>query len=169
MNIINGGAHADNAIDIQEFMIVPVGATNVKESMKIGCEIYHTLKGVLHKAGLSTNVGDEGGFAPNLSSSKEALDYILKAIEQAGYEPGEDVALALDVAATELFKDNIYNFKGEKAKFKAPDLVDYYIKLCENYPIISIEDGMAEDDFEGWKLLTDALGGEIQLVGDDVF
>lgn len=169
MNILNGGAHADNAIDIQEFMIVPIGATNIKESLQIGCEVYHTLKGVLSKAGLSTNIGDEGGFAPNLSSSKEALDYILTAVESAGYKPGEDVGIALDVAATELFKDGLYHFKGEKAKFKVEELVSYYDNLCENYPILSIEDGMAEDDFEGWKQLTDALGTDIQLVGDDVF
>jgi enolase len=169
MNILNGGAHGDNNIDIQEFMIVPVGADCFSESVRMGSEVFHSLRAHLKSKGLSTNVGDEGGFAPNVSSSKEALDLILAAIEKAGYRPGEDIALALDVAATELFKDNKYHLAGEKLILDRKGLVDYYVQLAKQYPIVSIEDGMAEDDFEGWKALTDALGDSIQLVGDDVF
>lgn len=169
MNIINGGAHADNAIDIQEFMIIPVGAENFADALRMGSEVFHTLKSVLHKAGHATNVGDEGGFAPNLSGSKEALDYIIKAIETAGYEPGEDIALALDVAATELYKDGKYHFQGEKLQLDAKGVVQYFEKLVKGYPIVSIEDAMAEDDFDGWRALTEALGEKVQIVGDDLF
>jgi enolase len=169
MNIINGGAHADNAIDVQEFMVVPVGATSFSEAVQMGCEVFHALKSELAKAGFSTNVGDEGGFAPNFASSKQALDFIMRSIETAGYKPIDQVAIALDVAATELYKDGVYNFKGEKARFTATELVGYFEELCQNYPIVSIEDAMAEDDFDGWKLLTSALGEQVQLVGDDVF
>lgn len=169
MNIINGGAHGDNAVDIQEFMVMPVGASSFSESVQMGCEIYHALKSELSKAGFSTNVGDEGGFAPNFSSSKQALDFIMKSIETAGYKPKDQVAIALDVAATELYENGAYNFKGENAKFNSTELVGYFEELCQNYPIISIEDAMAEDDFDGWKLLTEALGDQVQIVGDDVF
>jgi enolase len=169
MNIINGGAHADNAIDIQEFMIIPVGAENFADALRMGSEVFHTLKSVLHKAGHSTNVGDEGGFAPNLAGSKEALDFIMQGIEKAGYKPGEDVALALDVAATELYKNGKYHFSGEKLQLDANGVVQYFEKLVKNYPIVSIEDAMAEDDFDGWRALTEVLGDEIQIVGDDLF
>jgi len=169
MNIINGGAHADNPIDIQEFMIVPVGAPSLKEAVRVGSEVFHALKKELSKAGHNTNVGDEGGFAPNLKSSDEALSFIMKAIEAAGYRPGEDVQLALDVAATEFYKGGKYHLKGEDKILDAADLVHYYEALVAKYPIRSIEDGMAEDDFEGWKALTTSLGKQIQLVGDDLF
>ena len=169
MNIINGGAHADNAIDIQEFMVVPIGAETFADALRMGSEVFHTLKSVLAKAGHATNVGDEGGFAPNLSGSKEALDYVIKAIEVAGYKPGEDISLALDVAATELYKDGKYHFKGEKLQLDAKSVVQYFEKLVESYPIVSIEDAMAEDDFDGWRALTAALGDDIQIVGDDLF
>lgn len=169
MNIINGGAHADNAVDIQEFMIVPAGASSFSEAVQIGCEVFHALKAELKKDGYSTNVGDEGGFAPNFNSSRQALDFIMRAIDKAGYKPQDDVAIALDVAATELYKDGKYHFKGENSKFDSTELVGYFEELCQNYPILSIEDAMAEDDFEGWKLLTEALGEQVQLVGDDVF
>lgn len=168
MNILNGGAHADNAVDIQEFMVYPIGASSFSEALRMGTEVFHTLKKELQKAGLSTNVGDEGGFAPNLSSSKQALDIILKAIDAAGYSP-DDIRIALDVAATELYAKKKYNLKGEKLSLTNEKLVSYYEDLCMNYPIISIEDGMAEDDIEGWQMLTDALGSQVQLVGDDVF
>lgn len=169
MNIINGGEHADNPIDIQEFMIMPVGAENIREAVRMGSEIFHTLKKELSAAGLATGVGDEGGFAPNLSSTRVALDFILKAIEKAGYAPGEDVFLGLDCASTEYFKGGKYEFKGEGLSLSSAENVDYLAKLVADYPILSIEDGCAEDDWEGWKLLTDTLGSKVQLVGDDLF
>ena len=169
MNIINGGAHADNPIDIQEFMIQPVGAANVAEAVRIGSEVFQALKKALKDAGHNTNVGDEGGFAPNLKSTEQALDFVLKAIEAAGYKPGDDVALAVDAASTEFFKDGKYVLAGEKKTLDSKGFVKYWAKLIDNYPIISLEDAMAEDDWEGWKLLTDALGGKVQLVGDDLF
>jgi len=169
MNIINGGAHADNPIDIQEFMIMPVTAPSIADAVRMGAEVFHSLKAALKAAGHNTNVGDEGGFAPALKSTNQALDFVMKAIEDAGYKPGEEIALALDSASTEFFKDGKYVLAGEKKTLDAKGMVKYYAKLVESYPIVSIEDGMAEDDFEGWKLLTDTLGGKIQLVGDDLF
>ena len=169
MNIINGGEHADNPIDIQEFMIMPVAASNIKEAVRMGSEVFHTLKKELSAAGLSTGIGDEGGFAPNLSSTRVALDFILKSIEKAGYKPGEDIYLALDCASTEYFKGGKYEMKGEGLSLTSAENVDYLAKLCGDYPIISIEDGCAEDDWDGWKLLTDRLGNKVQLVGDDLF
>jgi len=169
MNIINGGEHADNPIDIQEFMIMPVAAHDIRGAIQMGSEVFHTLKKELSAAGHSTSVGDEGGFAPNINSTREALDFILKAIEKAGYRPGEDIYLALDCAATEYFKNGSYVMAGEGKTFTAAENVDYLAALCADYPIISIEDGCSEDDWEGWKLLTDRLGGKIQLVGDDLF
>ncbi len=169
MNIINGGAHADNPIDFQEFMIVPVGAPSFKESIRWGAEVFHALKKNLSDAGFSTNVGDEGGFAPSLPSTEAALDFIMKSIESAGYEPGPDIALALDVAATEFYKDGKYHLKGEGKTLNSDQLIAFYETLSKNYPILSIEDGMAEDDWEGWQALTIALGEPLQLVGDDVF
>ena len=169
MNIINGGAHADNPIDIQEFMIMPVGAQDIREAVRMGSEVFHTLKKELSAAGLSTGIGDEGGFAPNLKSTRAALDFILKAIEKAGYKPGEDIFLALDCASTEYFKDGAYVLAGERKTLTPKQNVDYLAKLVADYPILSIEDGCAEDDWEGWKLLTDKLGRRIQLVGDDLF
>ncbi|TJZ93744.1 phosphopyruvate hydratase [Paracoccus gahaiensis] len=169
MNIINGGEHADNPIDIQEFMIMPVSAENIREAVRMGSEIFHTLKKELSSAGLSTSIGDEGGFAPNLSSTRDALDVILKAVEKAGYRPGEDIMLALDCAATEYYRDGKYEMKGEGKSLSAAENVDYLAALCDAYPILSIEDGCSEDDWEGWKLLTDRLGDRIQLVGDDLF
>ena len=170
MNVINGGAHADNDLDIQEFMIVPHGADNFNEALRMGVEIYHSLKKLLKDKHKNTSVGDEGGFAPNLNGAKEALDLLVEAIIAAGYKPGDEVSLALDVAASELYEDGLYHFQGEGKKYNKEQLVEYYVKLCQSYPfIISIEDGMAEDDFEGWKLLTQALGNEVQLVGDDLF
>ena len=169
MNIINGGAHADNPIDIQEFMIMPVGADSIAEAVRMGSEIFHTLKKALHEAGHNTNVGDEGGFAPGLASTTDALDFILKAVEGAGYKPGEDVMLALDCAATEFYKDGRYNLAGEGRLLDAGEMADYLANLVDKYPILSIEDGMAEDDWDGWKTLTDKLGGRCQLVGDDLF
>ena len=169
MNIINGGAHADNPIDIQEFMIMPVGAEDIREAVRMGSEVFHTLKKELSAAGLSTGIGDEGGFAPNLSSTRVALDFILKAIEKAGYRPGEDIYLALDCASTEYFKGGRYEMKGEGLSLTSAENVAYLEKLVGDYPIISIEDGCAEDDWAGWKLLTDALGAKVQLVGDDLF
>ena len=169
MNIINGGAHADNPIDFQEFMVMPVGATTLAEAVRMGAEIFHTLRKGLKDAGHNTNVGDEGGFAPNLSSTTAALDFIMKAVEQAGYRPGEDIYLALDCAATEYFADGIYDMKGEGRKRSPAENADYLADLVDAYPIISIEDGMSEDDWEGWKLLTERLGGRCQLVGDDLF
>jgi enolase len=169
MNIINGGAHADNPIDIQEFMIMPVGATDIREAVRMGSEVFHTLKKELSAAGHGTNVGDEGGFAPNLKSSRVALDFILKAIEKAGYKPGDDICLALDCASTEYFIEGNYVMAGEKKTLSPAKNVEYLARLVADYPIISIEDGCAEDDWEGWKLLTDKLGRKVQLVGDDLF
>ena len=169
MNILNGGAHADNPIDIQEFMIMPVGANSLSDAVRTGAEIFHTLRDILSKAGLNTNVGDEGGFAPNLRSSEEALDFIIKSIEQAGYMPGEDVVLALDAAASEFYSDGIYHLKGEGKKLSSSQMAMYLEGLCDDYPIISIEDGMNEDDWEGWEILTELVGKNIQLVGDDLF
>jgi enolase len=169
MNIINGGAHADNPIDIQEFMVMPVGAPSFAEAVRTGAEIFHALKKGLAKAGHNTNVGDEGGFAPNLSSTTEALDFVMKSVETAGYTPGKDVYLALDCAATEYFKGGVYDMAGEGKKRSSAENADYLAGLADAYPIISIEDGMAEDDWDGWKLLTERLGGRIQLVGDDLF
>ncbi len=170
MNILNGGQHADNNVDIQEFMVMPVGASTFSEGLRMGVETFHALKSVLHEKGLSTSVGDEGGFAPNLGSNEEALQYIIKAIEKAGYKAGEDMFIALDVAASELYKDGHYIMEAEAEKKKSiDDMVKYYSYLVDKYPIISIEDGLDEDDFEGWKLLTDALGKKVQLVGDDLF
>lgn len=169
MNIINGGEHADNPIDIQEFMIMPVAAENIREAVRMGSEVFHTLKKELSAAGLSTGIGDEGGFAPNLSSTRDALDLILKAIEKAGYKPGDDIMLALDCASTEYFKGGKYEMKGEGKSLSPAENVDYLAALCDAYPILSIEDGCAEDDWDGWKMLTDKLGGRVQLVGDDLF
>jgi enolase len=169
MNIINGGAHADNPIDIQEFMIMPVGADSLADAVRTGAEIFHTLKKELKAAGHNTNVGDEGGFAPNLKSADEAIGFILKSIEKAGYTPGEDVALALDCAATEFFKKGAYRLDGEGKVLKPEAFAQYLADLVERYPIVSIEDGMSEDDFTGWKALTDLIGGKCQLVGDDLF
>ncbi|MEM9964575.1 MAG: phosphopyruvate hydratase [Asticcacaulis sp.] len=169
MNIINGGAHADNPIDIQEFMIVPAGAESFSEGLRMGAEIFHSLKSALKAAGHNTNVGDEGGFAPNLSSAEEALAFVVKAGENAGYKAGQDFWLALDVASTEFFKGGQYHLEGEGKTLSPEGMVDYLAKLADAFPIASIEDGMSEDDFEGWKLLTDRLGDRLQLVGDDLF
>jgi enolase len=169
MNIVNGGVHADNPIDIQEFMIMPVGASDVTEAIRIGSEVFHALRKKLHDAGHNTNVGDEGGFAPNLPSADAALGFVMQAIEAAGYKPGEDVVLALDPAASEFYRDGKYRLDGEGKVLDAAGLVDYWTDLVDRYPIVSIEDGMAEDDWDGWALMTQALGGRIQLVGDDVF
>ena len=169
MNIINGGEHADNPIDIQEFMIMPVAATSIREAVRMGSEVFHTLKKELHNAGLATGIGDEGGFAPNLSSAREALDFIIKSIEKAGYKPGKDICLALDCAATEYYKNGKYEMKGEGKSLTSAENVAFLAGLAADYPIISIEDGMSEDDWAGWKALTDALGDKIQLVGDDLF
>jgi enolase len=169
MNIINGGEHADNPIDIQEFMIMPVSAGNVRDAVRMGAEVFHTLKKELSAAGLATGVGDEGGFAPNLSSTRNALDFILKSIEKAGYAPGEDIYLALDCAATEYYKGGKYEISGEGLSLSSEENVAWLQALCADYPILSIEDGMAEDDWEGWKMLTDTLGAKVQLVGDDLF
>ncbi len=169
MNIVNGGAHADNPIDIQEFMIMPVSAGSIADAVRMGAEVFHTLKKALKDAGHSTSVGDEGGFAPNLKSTDDALGFIMKAIESAGYKPGDDVMLALDCASTEYFKDGKYTLAGEGKTLDAGGMVQYLEALVNRYPIISIEDGMAEDDWEGWKALTDAVGARCQLVGDDLF
>ncbi|GLQ26830.1 phosphopyruvate hydratase [Sulfitobacter pacificus] len=169
MNIINGGEHADNPIDIQEFMIMPVAAENIRDAVRMGAEVFHTLKGELSAAGLSTGIGDEGGFAPNISSTRDALDFVLKSIEKAGYKPGEDMYLALDCAATEYYKNGKYELSGEGKSLSSDENVAYLSALVADYPIISIEDGMSEDDWDGWKALTDALGDKIQLVGDDLF
>ena len=169
MNIIHGGEHADNPIDIQEFMIMPVSATNIREAVRMGSEVFHTLKKELSAAGLSTGIGDEGGFAPNLSSTRDALDFVLKSIEKAGYAPGDDIYLALDCASTEYYKDGKYVLAGENKTLSSDDNVAYLEALVNDYPIISIEDGMAEDDWAGWKSLTDAIGDRVQLVGDDLF
>ncbi len=169
MNILNGGAHADNAVDIQEFMVMPVAADSMAEAVCMGAEVFHSLKAALKKAGHNTNVGDEGGFAPDLKSSREALDFIIGAIETAGFNPGTDVVLALDAAATEFFADGRYDLKGEGRALDGAGMVDYLAELVEAYPIASIEDGMAEDDWAGWAMLTERLGGRCQLVGDDLF
>jgi enolase len=169
MNIVNGGVHADNPIDFQEFMIMPTGADSVRDGIRWGAEIFHTLKSALKKAGLATSVGDEGGFAPNLPSAESALDFIMKAIESAGFKPGVDVHLAADCAATEFFKDGKYVYEGEGVTRSIDEQVAYLKKLSETYPIVSIEDGMSEDDWEGWKKLTDAIGKKVQIVGDDLF
>ncbi|WP_343712288.1 phosphopyruvate hydratase [Inquilinus sp.] len=169
MNIINGGAHADNPIDIQEFMILPVGAPTLAEAVRTGSEVFHALRKKLKDAGHGTNVGDEGGFAPNLASADEALSFIMQAIEAAGYKPGDDVVLGLDAASTEFFKDGRYHMEGEGKTLDSAGLVAYYEDLVKRYPIVSIEDGMAEDDWEGWAAITSALGGRVQLVGDDLF
>ena len=170
MNIINGGAHADNNVDIQEFMIMPAGAKNFAEALRMGAEVFHALKSVLKAKGYNTSVGDEGGFAPNLKSNEEALEVIMEAIVKAGYKPGEDVLLALDVASSELFKDGVYTLENEAEPKKSSDqLIDFYENLVNKYPIVSIEDGMAENDWDGWKKLTDRLGKRIQIVGDDLF
>ncbi|MFA7440247.1 MAG: phosphopyruvate hydratase [Sphingomonadaceae bacterium] len=169
MNIINGGAHADNPIDFQEFMILPVGADTFSEGLRQGAEIFHALKKILHARGLATSVGDEGGFAPNLSSATEALDVILQAIEAAGYKPGDDVYLGLDCASTEFFRNGAYHLEGEGRTLSSAELTGYLADLSAKYPIVSIEDGIAEDDWDGWKQLTDAIGNKVQLVGDDLF
>ena len=169
MNIINGGAHADNSVDLQEFMILPVGATSLREAVRHGTEIFHSLKSVLLKRDLGTTVGDEGGFAPNLSSNEEAIEVILEAITKAGYNPGDDVLLGLDVASSEFYKDGIYTLESENLKLNSQEFLDYLKPWFKKYPIITVEDGMAEDDWDGWKLLTEALGKNIQLVGDDLF
>ena len=169
MNILNGGEHADNNVDIQEFMIMPVGAPTFREALRMGAEVYHSLKAVLKGRGLNTAIGDEGGFAPNLSSNEEALKVIIEAIEKAGYKPGEDIFLAMDVASSKIYQDGKYNLAGEGITKTAAEMVAFYEELVAKYPIISIEDGMAEDDWEGWKLLTEKLGDKIQLVGDDLF
>jgi enolase len=169
MNIVNGGVHADNPIDFQEFMIMPVGATTFREALRMGAEIFHTLKKALHDAGHNTNVGDEGGFAPNLKSADEALSFVMKSIEKAGYKPGDDVMLALDPASTEFFKDGKYVLEGEGKTLDPAGMVKVYEDLCKRYPIASIEDGMAEDDWDGWAGITEAVGKTVQLVGDDLF
>jgi enolase len=172
MNILNGGSHADNSIDFQEFMVMPVKADTFSESLRMGTEVFHTLKKVLHDAGLSTNVGDEGGFAPNIKSNEEAIEIVLKAIEKAGFKPGEDIFIAMDAATSEFYdaKSNSYTFKkSSKKTISSDEMVDYWATWAKKYPIISIEDGMAEDDWNGWKKLTDAIGKNVQLVGDDLF
>jgi enolase len=169
MNILNGGAHADNNVDIQEFMVMPIGAQNFKEALRMGAEVFHSLKAVLKGKGLNTAVGDEGGFAPNLQSNEEAIQVILEAIEKAGYKPGVDAVIALDVAATELFKDGKYHLAGEGKALDTDEMIAYYADLVEKYPIISIEDALSEDEWDGWKKLTEAIGDKVQLVGDDLF
>ena len=169
MNILNGGKHADNSVDLQEFMIMPLGADSFAEALRICAEVFHTLKNVLKKDGMSTSVGDEGGFAPNLKTNEDAIKYIIKAISEAGYKPGKDVYIALDPAATELFKDGKYNLAGEGKILTPAQMVDYYASLVDKYPIISIEDGMAEEDWDGWKKLNDKIGSKVQIVGDDIF
>lgn len=169
MNIINGGSHADNNVDLQEFMIMPVGAESFSKAVQMCSETYHVLKGLLKSKGLATGVGDEGGFAPNLESNEDAIKIIIEAIEKAGFTPGEDMFIALDPASSEFFKDGMYDLAGEGRKLTPAEMVDYYAALVEKYPIISIEDGMAEEDWDGWKLITEKLGGKIQLVGDDLF
>jgi enolase len=169
MNIINGGAHADNPIDFQEFMIMPVGAATLADAVRMGAEVFHTLKAALKKAGHNTNVGDEGGFAPDLPTAEAALDFIIAAVEQAGYRMGDDIGIALDCAATEFFRDGAYRYEGEGKVRDAEDQAGYLFRLASAYPIVSIEDGMAEDDWDGWQVLTELLGGRCQLVGDDLF
>ncbi|WP_308577027.1 phosphopyruvate hydratase [uncultured Parvimonas sp.] len=169
MNILNGGEHADNSVDIQEFMVMPAGACSFKEALRMGTEVFHNLKAVLKSKGYNTAVGDEGGFAPNLNSNEEALQTIMEAIEKAGYVAGKDIFLALDVASSEMYENGKYNFKGEGKVYSSEELVNYYCELVEKYPIISIEDGLAEDDWDGWKLITEKIGNKVQLVGDDLF
>ncbi|RMG49029.1 MAG: phosphopyruvate hydratase [Acidobacteria bacterium] len=169
LNVINGGAHADNNLDIQEFMIVPCGLPSIAEAIRCAAEVYHTLKRVLKEKGLSTAIGDEGGFAPNVESNRQALDLLMAAIEKAGYRPGEDVALALDAAASEFYEDGRYHLRGEGKTLTAEEMTSWYGKLCDDFPIVSIEDGLAEGDEDGWRHLTETLGGRIQLVGDDIF
>jgi enolase len=169
MNVINGGAHANNSLDIQECMIMPVGAQSFREALRCGAEVFHALKKLIDKRGFPTSVGDEGGFAPNVSGTEEALNLILEAVSNAGYEPGQDVLLALDCAASEFYKDGRYELAGEKLTLSAGQFVDYLATLADKFPIVSIEDGMAESDWEGWKLLTDRLGKKVQIVGDDLF
>ena len=169
MNILNGGEHADNNVDIQEFMIMPVGAKSFSEALRMNAEIYHNLKALLKEKGLSTALGDEGGFAPNLSNNAEAIEVILEAVVKAGYKPEKDIVIALDVASSEMYKDGKYHFEGEGVVRTSEEMVDYLAELCEKYPIISIEDGLAEDDWAGWKLLTKKIGKKVQLVGDDLF
>jgi enolase len=169
MNVINGGAHANNSLDMQEFMIVPIGAQSFREALRCGAEVFHALRKLLDSKGMSTTVGDEGGFAPNLGSNQQAFDLIMQAIEQAGYMPGGDVVLALDCASSEFFADGRYNLGAEQLQLTSPELTDYLAKWCDQYPIISIEDGMAESDWDGWQVLTERLGNRVQLVGDDLF
>lgn len=169
MNILNGGMHAGNNLDIQEFMIIPFGADSIKEAIRMGAEIFHHLKNILKRQGLNTSVGDEGGFAPNLNSNEEAIENILRSIESAGYRPGKDIGLALDAAASELYKNGKYNFIAENRQMSADELIDYYETLIEKYPLLSIEDGLAEGDWDGWKMMTQRLGNKIQIVGDDIF
>ncbi|WP_271077911.1 phosphopyruvate hydratase [Aurantiacibacter sp. MUD61] len=169
MNIVNGGEHADNPIDVQEFMVMPVGASSLAEAVRWGSEIFHTLKKGLSEKGLATSVGDEGGFAPNLAGTRDALDFIMASVEKAGFKPGDDVVLALDCAATEFFRDGKYEISGEGLSLSPTEMAEYLAKLCDDYPILSIEDGMGEDDFEGWKAITDMVGDKVQLVGDDLF
>ncbi len=169
LNILNGGEHADNNVDIQEFMIMPVGAANFKEGLRMGAEVFHSLRGVLRAKGLNTAVGDEGGFAPDLKSNEEAIQVIIEAIEKAGYKPGRDVVIALDVAATEMFKDGKYHLTGEGRALDTDEMIAYYAELVNKYPIVSIEDALSEDEWDGWKKLTEALGDKVQLVGDDLF
>ena len=169
MNILNGGQHADNNVDIQEFMIMPVGAASFSEALRMNAEIYHGLKALLNAKGLGTGLGDEGGFAPNLKSNEEAIEVILEAVKKAGYKPGEDIMIALDVAASEFYKDGKYQMEGEGLVKTSNQMIDYLAALCEKYPIVSIEDGLAEDDWKGWKALTKKLGTKVQLVGDDLF
>jgi enolase len=169
MNILNGGEHADNSVDLQEFMIMPLGAPTFSEGLRMGAEVFHNLKKVLGKDGLNTSVGDEGGFAPDLKTNEDAIKYIIKAIETAGYKPGKDIYIALDPASTEFFEKGKYNLKGEGKILTPDEMVDYYVGLVEKYPIISIEDGMAEEDWDGWKKLTEKIGDKVQLVGDDLF
>lgn len=169
LNILNGGKHADNNVDIQEFMIAPIGAPSFREALRYAAEVYHTLKGILKAKGLSTSVGDEGGFAPNLARNEEAIEVIIAAIEKAGYKPGKDIAIVLDPAASEFYQDGKYVLKADNKSLSAEEMVDYYANLVSKYPIISIEDGLAEGDWEGWKILTQKLGKKLQLVGDDIF
>jgi len=169
MNVINGGKHADNRVDFQEFMLVPAGAPSFREALRYGVETFHALKGVLKKRGYNTNVGDEGGFAPDLKSNEEAVEVLLEAIQAAGYEPGKEISLALDPAASEFFKDGKYHLEAEGKVLSAAEMVDYWADWIERYPIVSLEDGLAEDDWEGWKILTERLGKKVQLVGDDIF
>jgi enolase len=169
MNVLNGGAHADNTVDMQEFMIMPVGAPSFREALRWGTQTYHVLKKVLHDRGLSTAIGDEGGFAPNLRSNEEAVQVLLEAIQKAGFTPGDDIALAIDAASTEFFRDGAYHLDGEGKTLSPAEMADLLASWCDKYPIVSVEDGMAEEDWDGWKLLTERIGDRVQLVGDDLF